>query len=612
MKKKMILNTIIFLILVGLNAETEIGGNILTDTTLTFDDSPYLVTSSLVVLFDVTLTIEPGVEIKFQSNRRLTIQGTLIAVGTVTDSIVFTSSSSNPIPGAWFGITFETEYGASGEIEYIIGKYASNLFKFTQSTNEETLEVNYSHFHDNDYVFFGMNYTYSNFQINIDNCLIENNYYGFIYSVDTFVSNSIIRNNTKAFHGWNDPSIEVINSEISGNTEWGFNMSGIISNCIITNNGLGLKLRNDLILTNNIIQENDVGIRIASYSHSNNTNVLNNCISFNNINVEHTTNENINLSENCWGTYDELEIQNKIYDAYDNPSLGIIDYTPFVTHCLLDTHLTVSPQEIEVSEEEDSFYVLIQSNSDWQIVEESDWLYTDPIFGANIDSILVYYDDNTGGYLRSTLVTVLCSDLTEVISVIQAGIIPELFVTPNNQDVTFDAGNTTFEIISNLDWSVNENTDWLSVSPENGSNNETLIVDYDENTSSFERIATITVTGYDLDESVTVTQAGAISSIDETLFSNQVLIFENYPNPFNPTTTIVFSIQNDSQIELSVFNIKGQKIKTLIQNEFTKGNHSIIWNGNDDKGNSVSSGIYYYELNINGKTEAVKKCLLLK
>ncbi|NQV18558.1 MAG: T9SS type A sorting domain-containing protein [Armatimonadetes bacterium] len=86
----------------------------------------------------------------------------------------------------------------------------------------------------------------------------------------------------------------------------------------------------------------------------------------------------------------------------------------------------------------------------------------------------------------------------------------------------------------------------------------------------------------------------------------------NHPNPFNPSTTIEFSIQKDSYIELEIFNIKGQKIKTLANNQFTKGNHSIIWNGDGDSGESVCSGVYLYKLNVDGKTEAMKKCLLLK
>ena len=97
-------------------------------------------------------------------------------------------------------------------------------------------------------------------------------------------------------------------------------------------------------------------------------------------------------------------------------------------------------------------------------------------------------------------------------------------------------------------------------------------------------------------------QIEIVSSID----------LSNFPNPFNPTTTIEYSIQNDSKVELSIFNIKGQKIKTIAHNEFTKGNHSTIWNGVDESGKSVSSGVYLYKLIVDGKTEAVKKCLLLK
>jgi FlgD Ig-like domain len=89
-------------------------------------------------------------------------------------------------------------------------------------------------------------------------------------------------------------------------------------------------------------------------------------------------------------------------------------------------------------------------------------------------------------------------------------------------------------------------------------------------------------------------------------------IISNFPNPFNPETTIKFSIQNDSKVELLIYNIKGQKIKTLIQSEFTQGSHSVTWKGVDESRKPVSSGIYYYKLKVNGNTEAVKKCLLLK
>ncbi len=99
---------------------------------------------------------------------------------------------------------------------------------------------------------------------------------------------------------------------------------------------------------------------------------------------------------------------------------------------------------------------------------------------------------------------------------------------------------------------------------------------------------------------------------DNVIVQTHELLFQNYPNPFNPTTTIEFSIQNNSKVELAIYNIKGQKIKTLAQNDFNKGSHSIIWNGDNESGNPVSSGIYFYKLRVDGKAEAVKKCLLLK
>lgn len=86
----------------------------------------------------------------------------------------------------------------------------------------------------------------------------------------------------------------------------------------------------------------------------------------------------------------------------------------------------------------------------------------------------------------------------------------------------------------------------------------------------------------------------------------------NYPNPFNPSTTIEFSLQYGSKVELTIFNIKGQKIKTLANTNFTKGYHTVIWNGFNESEDSVSSGVYLYELKVNGKTESTKKCLMLK
>ncbi len=85
----------------------------------------------------------------------------------------------------------------------------------------------------------------------------------------------------------------------------------------------------------------------------------------------------------------------------------------------------------------------------------------------------------------------------------------------------------------------------------------------------------------------------------------------NYPNPFNPTTIINYSLAEEGNIELIVFNIKGQKVKTLINEIMTAGNHQIIWDGKDENSKAVSSGIYFYKMNTNNYT-STKKMILLK
>ena len=89
-------------------------------------------------------------------------------------------------------------------------------------------------------------------------------------------------------------------------------------------------------------------------------------------------------------------------------------------------------------------------------------------------------------------------------------------------------------------------------------------------------------------------------------------LLNNYPNPFNPTTSISFSIPEESKVNLSIYNIKGQKVKTLINEVLPAGEHSVVWNGRDSNGKRVSSGIYFYQLISNVNKSNIKKMLLLK
>ncbi|MFO7524739.1 MAG: choice-of-anchor D domain-containing protein [Ignavibacteriaceae bacterium] len=101
--------------------------------------------------------------------------------------------------------------------------------------------------------------------------------------------------------------------------------------------------------------------------------------------------------------------------------------------------------------------------------------------------------------------------------------------------------------------------------------------------------------------------AGNISLTPEEYVLNQ-----NYPNPFNPSTTISYNLKEKSNVTLEVFDILGRKIKSLVDGEIqTAGQHTVIWNGKNISGNSVSSGVYLYRIHANDFIET-KKMLLLR
>ncbi len=92
----------------------------------------------------------------------------------------------------------------------------------------------------------------------------------------------------------------------------------------------------------------------------------------------------------------------------------------------------------------------------------------------------------------------------------------------------------------------------------------------------------------------------------------EATLYNNYPNPFNPETKISFSIPADSKVRITIYNIKGQKVKTLINENLVKGIHDVIWRSKNNSGKSVASGVYFYQFDVNGKTKGLNKMLLLK
>ena len=92
----------------------------------------------------------------------------------------------------------------------------------------------------------------------------------------------------------------------------------------------------------------------------------------------------------------------------------------------------------------------------------------------------------------------------------------------------------------------------------------------------------------------------------KTIQTHSIQLHQNYPNPFNPITSITFELPEDSDVQLSIYNLTGRKVRTLIHEMKDAGKHTIQLNGNN-----LSSGIYFYVLDAQSN-KLVKKLVLIK
>ncbi|GAB4368694.1 MAG: hypothetical protein Kow0042_09970 [Calditrichia bacterium] len=86
---------------------------------------------------------------------------------------------------------------------------------------------------------------------------------------------------------------------------------------------------------------------------------------------------------------------------------------------------------------------------------------------------------------------------------------------------------------------------------------------------------------------------------------------QNYPNPFNPVTRIHFSLASSEKVKLEIYNVLGQRVKTLVNQKMTAGKHSINWDGRNEAGKLMGSGVYFYRLKAGDFTKT-KKMILIK
>jgi hypothetical protein len=102
-----------------------------------------------------------------------------------------------------------------------------------------------------------------------------------------------------------------------------------------------------------------------------------------------------------------------------------------------------------------------------------------------------------------------------------------------------------------------------------------------------------------------------LTGLDVRLVPSEFALMQNFPNPFNPETTISYDLAGDVDVRLEVYNVMGQLVQTLVNNHQNAGRYRIVWAGDDASGRQVASGIYFYRLQA-GDFSHVRKLMLLK
>jgi hypothetical protein len=247
---------IILLLLVNkqtAQAATSVGGPITTDTTWTVANSPYIVTANVLVLEGVTLTIQPGVTVKFNNNTNLQVGGELIAQGTASNRITFTSNQASPAPDNWGGIQFLSTaipttidsggiYIKGSVLQYCTVQYGGQNVDSTITTHS----------------------------LLIDHCVVQNNGAQGIDNAGipgepSWTSNNTISNNTPVFHPFN--ALIVSDGTVIGNLVTNNSHPGIYigSNVLVQNNVIGQNGQEGIY-----VKENSSGIEIVSNLITNN------------------------------------------------------------------------------------------------------------------------------------------------------------------------------------------------------------------------------------------------------------------------------------------------------------------------------------------------------
>jgi hypothetical protein len=273
-------------------------------------------------------------------------------------------------------------------------------------------------------------------------------------------------------------------------------------------------------------------------------------------------------------------------------------FAPISTFCI-SCGMSVTPSSQDVGPEVGGATFSINSNTNWSVSDDADWLTASPATGSGDGTFTVTFTANTLIASRVGTITISGTDVSpKSVTITQKGI-PVLSVTPSNQDVGLEAGSTTFSISSNTAWTVTDDADWLTVSPASGNGNGTITATFIANPLAITSIGTLTISCPGISpQSVTVSQSKTTG-----VSTSEDIRLTVYPNPAKDFIVIKFDGSIVSDISVSIADALG---KSYLLNEY-KGD-----NPEEEKTidlTSLKSGFYFV---IIKSKHAIKTCKIIK
>lgn len=359
-------------------SQTSVSGGIYSNTTWTLANSPYLMSGNIVVFPGVTLTIEPGVEVRVKENGLsgtqyyLEARGTINMVGQSSARITFRADTAITTVGAWEGFKIKNSQGGAINYDYVSISNAVKCFDYDASLpslidlHESDFSYNYyaitvgteliaqdCNFINNDNAVYGWSiFTFNHclFQgnigalslyastLNINNCTFTENNLGILLNSTslngTNVRNTIFDRNIVAFDNAMNGIID--SCTFSNNVEAVKNTIYLeVTNCDFIDNGTALQVGFGTTVSDCQIESNQTGIALGPIGFGQPVPIIeNNRICYNQAyNIDNRTDLNLFIPTNCFCSTDSTEVENKIFDGYDDIAKGLISYAIFDTSC---------------------------------------------------------------------------------------------------------------------------------------------------------------------------------------------------------------------------------------------------------------------------------------